>query len=290
MPIHHFNTDHAVRWGIPAALILERFQTIASHNRTHGRYQYDGRSWVFASAPGLMAHYPYLTESAIRRTLADLCKNGVLRKGQIASEFGGNSWDRTMYYAFEDEAYEFRHLPVKNDESSQNSPSVKSEGCISQNEQMDASESADVLYKIECGKSLKESDDLFSGSPPTSQPPSKKKPAPALSVLPEWIDPDTWEDWVGHRREKDKKPLTSRAIKGQIKQLASWRDEGHDPNAIIAYAIARNWQGLYLPPSTSQPSPSSNPTPGTNGKAPLLSFEENFSRLYDAAGRSLGLS
>lgn len=59
--------------------------------------------------------------------------------------------------------------------------------------------------------------------------------------LPEWLDKETWDEWVGHRQDK-KKPLTERSIKLQLKFLEE-NKENH--KAIILESIKNGWTGLF---------------------------------------------
>lgn len=57
------------------------------------------------------------------------------------------------------------------------------------------------------------------------------------------IRPEVWAAWTRHRGKK----LTPEAIRLQLKHLAEWRAQGHDPNDIIERSIANGWTGLFAP-------------------------------------------
>lgn len=79
--------------------------------------------------------------------------------------------------------------------------------------------------------------------PPTPQ----KRPAKLETLtLPDWMPAEVWREWEGHRREL-RKPLTASAAQAQLRQLAAWKDRGHDPPSIIRTSIANGWQGLFEP-------------------------------------------
>jgi hypothetical protein len=77
---------------------------------------------------------------------------------------------------------------------------------------------------------------------------AKTKDAAAPLVLPEWLDPELWEEWVQHRKEK-KKPLTPSSALKTIEQLADYRAQGVDLKAAINHSIANGYQGIFPPNS-----------------------------------------
>lgn len=62
--------------------------------------------------------------------------------------------------------------------------------------------------------------------------------------IPDWINPNDWNDWVELRR-KSKKPLTDRASELAVQKLQAFKDEGVDPNLILQQSILNGWQGLF---------------------------------------------
>ncbi len=92
-------------------------------------------------------------------------------------------------------------------------------------------------------------------NPPSSPP--RGKFADLVFLLPEWIDPPDWADYVGMRKAI-KKPMTPRACQLAIKTLERLRTEGHQPAAVLQQSILNSWQGLFpIRPDHK---------PGTNGK------------------------
>ncbi|MDF8360180.1 helix-turn-helix domain-containing protein [Achromobacter anxifer] len=69
---------------------------------------------------------------------------------------------------------------------------------------------------------------------------------PMTLELPGWMDTELWGRWVRHRVQI-RKPLTEEAAKQQVKDLAGFRQQGHTPEAVIANAIGKSWQGLFAP-------------------------------------------
>lgn len=70
-------------------------------------------------------------------------------------------------------------------------------------------------------------------------------PAAAVAPLPDWIDPELWDAWKRHRKNR----LSAEAIRRQWGRLAKLRDGGHEPRAVIAQSIERNWSGFFPLPN-----------------------------------------
>lgn len=94
-----FDTEEAVTYGDVEAVILNRFRYLIRDSKEHGKYQQDGRTWCFASAAALHRLWPMWSEHKIRRALNRLVDAEVLLRDHLAE----NKYDRTYYYAFNDE-------------------------------------------------------------------------------------------------------------------------------------------------------------------------------------------
>ena len=64
--------------------------------------------------------------------------------------------------------------------------------------------------------------------------------------IPRSLSFDMWVNWVENRAE-NKKPMTVRSAKMQIKRLEAWQAKGHNLDEIIQTSIANNYQGLFEP-------------------------------------------
>lgn len=102
---------------------------------------------------------------------------------------------------------------------------------------------------MECAKPLQRSADKPSMN---HQEPSRvaRKRAAAFDAsaieLPDWLPRTIWTEWVADRRER-RKPISSRAASQQLKRLADFREQGHDPARVIEHSIANGYQGLFPP-------------------------------------------
>ncbi|AZW14227.1 hypothetical protein CS344_20145 [Bordetella bronchiseptica] len=74
--------------------------------------------------------------------------------------------------------------------------------------------------------------------------------------LPAWLDLVDWQSWVADRKAR-KKPITEEGARRQLKQLADYRADGHQPADVIANSIAGGYQGLFPPRGQIRASPPS---------------------------------
>jgi hypothetical protein len=63
-------------------------------------------------------------------------------------------------------------------------------------------------------------------------------------ILPEQIDPETWNDYL-EMRKKMKRPATGRAQELTIAKLMQFWSEGEEPNQILEQSIQNAWQGVF---------------------------------------------
>lgn len=62
--------------------------------------------------------------------------------------------------------------------------------------------------------------------------------------LPEFINPETWKDFLGMRKSL-KKPTTLKAQELLIKKLIQFYGQGQNPNTILEQSIINSWQGVF---------------------------------------------
>lgn len=114
-------------------------------------------------------------------------------------------------------------------------------------------ESTHVEHTLNCastdgnGVSTNQSTNQPINQEPSKERSERKRPPSfdAASIeLPEWLPRDVWVAWCSDRKKRGK-AVTERAAQLQIKQLAQYRQDGCDPEAVINYSIAGGYQGLY---------------------------------------------
>lgn len=82
----------------------------------------------------------------------------------------------------------------------------------------------------------------------------KNKNKSKETILPEWLDPQDWQDWV-EQRINIRKPLTPKAVTLSLNKLTTLRDRGNDPKAVIEQSIERGYTGLFQVNGDSKPTP-----------------------------------
>jgi len=78
----------------------------------------------------------------------------------------------------------------------------------------------------------------------TKTPQTKLKETKLNNIKPEWIDKNTWLDWLEMRKKK-RIPNTERALYLAIKTLERLRKEGNDPKEVLEQSIMRGYSGLF---------------------------------------------
>jgi hypothetical protein len=72
-------------------------------------------------------------------------------------------------------------------------------------------------------------------------------PLPPKGVsLPDFIDPNLWQEYLAYKKERREK-LSSKGIEMKFSEWAKWASEGIDVNACIREAMANEWQGVFKP-------------------------------------------
>ena len=75
-------------------------------------------------------------------------------------------------------------------------------------------------------------------------------PLPPKGVsLPDFIDPNLWQEYLTYKKERREK-LSSKGIEMKFSEWAKWANEGIDVNACIREAMANEWQGVFKPKPT----------------------------------------
>lgn len=100
---HHFNTDIANEYGIEEAIILHNLFFWISKNAANGKNFYDGSYWTYNSISGYAKLFKYINIDKIRRVIASLVKNGLIKKGN----YNDNKMNHTNWYAFTDKGLEY---------------------------------------------------------------------------------------------------------------------------------------------------------------------------------------
>ncbi|MBE2985341.1 helix-turn-helix domain-containing protein [Campylobacter sp. RM6883] len=71
-------------------------------------------------------------------------------------------------------------------------------------------------------------------------------PLPPTQVLPDFLDPALWEQYLAYKKERKEK-LSKQGIEMKFSEWSRWHSEGIDVNACIREAMANEWQGVFKP-------------------------------------------
>lgn len=75
----------------------------------------------------------------------------------------------------------------------------------------------------------------------------KKQPPASPSALPEvpdWVPAEAWSGFVDMRR-KERHPLTARAAKLVLNELARLKADGNDPGAVLDQSTRNGWRDVF---------------------------------------------
>jgi hypothetical protein len=100
MKQYHFSVDHAIEFGVDEAVLINNFQFWIEKNMANSTNFHDGRTWTYNSAKAFKELFTFWSERQIRRILNSLKEKGVIMTGN----YNSNTYDRTIWYAFVEEA------------------------------------------------------------------------------------------------------------------------------------------------------------------------------------------
>lgn len=102
---------------------------------------------------------------------------------------------------------------------------------------------------------------------PLKSPKGETKKFDPLSIpIPEWLNPQSWAEWVAYRNQSRKPIKTALTVTMAFKLLKECFDEGHDPTAVINTSIANGYQGLFKPKGPARRQRDDDATPHWNSR------------------------
>ena len=94
----------------------------------------------------------------------------------------------------------------------------------------------------------------------TINEPSINPLPPKGILLPDFIDPILWQEYLAYKKERREK-LTQKGIEMKFSEWAKWANEGIDVNECLREAMRNEWQGVFKP----KPTYGAKATNGTQG-------------------------
>jgi hypothetical protein len=105
---HHFDIKNASKYGILEAVLINHFEFWISKNKANNKNFHDGTYWTYNSTKALVELFPYVSESQIRRAIDKLVSLDILKKGN----YNDNAYDRTLWYAFSENASAKKEISI----------------------------------------------------------------------------------------------------------------------------------------------------------------------------------
>lgn len=93
---HHFDVEHAEKYGILEAVIINHMAYWIAKNEANETHYYDGHYWTYNSIKAFETLFPYVTGKQIRKALEHLVEEGILVKGN----YNRSAYDHTLWYRF----------------------------------------------------------------------------------------------------------------------------------------------------------------------------------------------
>lgn len=224
---YSFDIEIAKEYGVEEAIMIENFRFWIAHNKANGSHVKHGHTWTYNSIDAFVQLFPFWTEKQIRRILDSLFHAGVLIKGQHSDK----KTDKTMWYAFKDEA-----KMLEKHASAQTGTSTRPNG------QMDTPKRAHLI-----------------------------RPNGHISItdikLPDNLNTDTFKEsfskWLEYKKNKNEMYKDIVSIDTLLKRLSHFGEQW--ATARIDLAIMNTWKGLIFANDTPLPRPA--PTATYQGNA-----------------------
>ena len=91
---YHFSAELARQYGLDEAIMLHNLAYWMRKNALDGRNIHDGQVWTFSSLEAFTEWFPFWSVKQIRRILASLEQQALIRKGN----YNNRATDRTTWY------------------------------------------------------------------------------------------------------------------------------------------------------------------------------------------------
>jgi len=97
---HSFSADHAYKYGLEEAIIIQHLQFWISKNLAENKNYYDGKTWTYFTQSDCLKYFYYFKDRyKIGRIFKSLESQGVIVKGN----YNKVGYDKTIWYAFKNE-------------------------------------------------------------------------------------------------------------------------------------------------------------------------------------------
>lgn len=98
---HSFDVDLATELkSVELAILIHHFQYWIRFNASTGRNYHEGKTWSYQTLKDITALFPYWSQRQVEKLINKLVDAKILMKGN----FNKSAYDRTVWYAFKNEA------------------------------------------------------------------------------------------------------------------------------------------------------------------------------------------
>lgn len=265
---HHFNVEIAEKYGINAAILLNNISFWILKNQAEQRHFYDGRYWTYASKPGLVRQFPYLSQKQITYALDKLTDDGVL----IVGNYNDSPLNHTKWYALTDKGSELVSETAKprNDKREVSNITFCNDEMTKGN-----------YRTVQKGNILDIYNNIYNTTDRNHK--DNKKIYNITDILCKYdIDDDLKKAITefAKMRKAIKKELTPHALELCIKKLFDMSADKKERVMIVEQSVMNNWQGFYeLKDKPADVYADNAMTPTEN----VAEIEDAFRRAYDRA-------
>jgi uncharacterized phage protein (TIGR02220 family) len=251
---YSFDIDFAKKYGVDEAIMIKSFQYWIRLNKANKSNFYDGHYWTYNTISALSELFPFWSEKQVRTILQNLLKLNILIKGNY-NKFG---FDRTIWYAFENEA-EF--LQINNSKKAKATSQI--EKSILPNGQMELTKLSNVTSQMV--NTIPITNTITNSITNTDKEKKEKKPSPSIKNI-SVEDLEYYQEFcqvLNYLSEKTdvkynipKDVATLKKYKNYILILEILKD-GNDPDALMSVIDSKYNEWIsdekmckYLVPST----------------------------------------
>ncbi len=97
---YHFDVEDAKKYGVEPAIFLYNLKFWIRKNHANGKHSYEKRTWTYNSQNAFTELFPFWSRQNIRTIIKKL----VDKKGIRTGNFNKALYDKTTWFALEDEA------------------------------------------------------------------------------------------------------------------------------------------------------------------------------------------
>ena len=105
---HLFDVDIALKYGVNAAILLEKIGYWIKQNEANETNFFDGHYWTFNSRRAYRELFPYMSERQIATAFEKLIADGLI----ITGNYNKVAYDRTLWYALTEKGKCILHFDI----------------------------------------------------------------------------------------------------------------------------------------------------------------------------------